>query len=47
MTPGREKVLTLEKSVRISKKKMRILVPDKFSKKSPNFMKFGRVTEKL
>ena len=30
MTPSREKVLTLQKKVRILKKKLRILIPAKF-----------------
>ena len=38
-------MLTLQKPVRISKKK--ILVPDKFKENSPNFMKFGCVTNEL
>lgn len=38
-------MLTLQKPVRISKKK--ILVPHKFNENSPNFMKFGWVTNEL
>ena len=46
--------MALQKSVRIlkkkfkkKKKKIRILVPNKFQEKSPNFMKSGKVTKNL
>ena len=49
IAPVREKVLTLQKPVQISKKISRILVPDTFWEKSPNhdFMKSGWVTKNL
>ena len=41
ITSGCEKVLTLQKPVQILKKKIRMLIPDKFQEKSPKFMNLG------